>query len=105
LLACECARRATRHSPVCRPRALLLSGRAASLSGKSGRARKQWTNAAVSAEKLHLRRERALALYEIGCATDSGDPGRRSSLSRAAEIFEAIGADADLAAARLALSS
>jgi class 3 adenylate cyclase/tetratricopeptide (TPR) repeat protein len=105
LLACECARRSTRHSPVCRPRALLLSGRAASLSGKSSRARKLWTDVAASAEKLHLRRERALALYEIGRATDSRDPCRRSSLSRAAEIFEAIGADADLAATRLALSS
>jgi hypothetical protein len=52
-----------------------------------------------------LRRERALALYEIGRATDSADPGRRSNLSRATEIFEAMGADADLAAARLALSS
>ena len=105
LLACECARRATRHSPVCRPRALLLSGRAASLSGKSGRARKLWTDVAASAEKLHLRRERALALYEIGRATDSDDPRRRSNLSRAAEIFEAMGADADLAAARVALSA
>jgi hypothetical protein len=36
---------------------------------------------------------------------DMGDPRRRSSLSHAAEIFEAMGAAADLAAARLALSS
>ncbi len=105
LLACDCARRATRNSPVCRPRSLLLSGRAAFLSGKPARARRMWTQALGLADRFRLRREGGLALFEIGRAAGVGDPRRHSNLSRAAEIFEGMGAAPDLAAARLALSS
>jgi hypothetical protein len=105
LLACESAIRATRNSPVCRPRSLLLSGRAAFLSGKPARARKMWMQVLAAAERFGLHRERALALFEIGCAAEAHDPRRYANLSRAAEIFEAMGAAPDLAAARLALSS
>jgi hypothetical protein len=51
-----------------------------------------------------MRRESGLALFEIGRLARSADPLRFSYLSRAAEIFEAIGAKADLAATRKALS-
>lgn len=105
LLACESVNRATRNSPVCRPRSLLLGGRAAFLSGKLARARRMWAQVLASAERLGLVRERALALFEIGRAAEAHDPRRQSNLSRAAEIFEAIGAAPDLAAARRALSS
>jgi adenylate cyclase len=105
LLACESALRATRNSPVCRPRSLFLSGRAAFLSGKPARAGRMWTQVLASAEKFGLHRERALALLEIGRAAEAHDPRRHASLSRAAEIFEGMGAAPDLAAARLALSS
>ena len=47
LLACKCARRATRASPVCRPQSLLLNGRAALLSGRPGLAARMWTKAAA----------------------------------------------------------
>ena len=105
LLACKSAVRATRNSPVCRPRSLLLSGRAAFLSGKPARARRMWTQVLASAEKFGLHRERGLALLEIGRAAEADDPRRHATLSRAAEIFEGMGAAPDLAAARLALSS
>ena len=105
VMACACVRRATRTSPACKPRSLLLGGRAALLSGRPGRARRMWTQAAAVAGRLQLRRERALALYEIGRTSVSGDPSRNLNLSRAVEIFEEMGADKDLAAARMALSS
>jgi len=105
VLACACVRRATRTSPACRPRSLLLGGRAALLLGRPRRARRMWTQAAALADRLQLRREQALALYEIGRTSVSGDPSRNFNLSRAAEIFEEMGADKDLAAVRMALSS
>ena len=104
LLACKCVRRATRASPVCRPQSLLLSGRAAFLSGQPRRARRMWVKAANTAEKLQMRRESALALFEIGRLARPGDPLRLSYLLRAAEIFEAMGAKADLAATRKAFA-
>jgi class 3 adenylate cyclase/tetratricopeptide (TPR) repeat protein len=105
LLACKCARRATRASPVCRPQSLLLNGRAAFLSGRTGLAGRMWTKAAASAERFGMRRELGLALYEIGCMTTPSDPRRALNLSRATEIFEAMGAKVDLAAARRAMSA
>ena len=105
LLACDSVRRATRNSPVCRPRSLLLSGRAAFLSGKTARARHLWTQALAQADRFGLRREAGLALYEIGRAAEPGDPSGHSNLSRAVKALEAIGAEPDLAMARLALSS
>ena len=103
ILACKYARRAARTSPVCQPQLLLLRGRVAFLSGRRRRARRMWAKAAGTAEKLQMRREHGLALYEIGRVSRSSDPDRNSCLSRAATIFEAIGADADFAAARQAL--
>lgn len=64
-----------------------------------------WTQVLASAEKFGLHRERGLALLEIGRAAEADDPRRHATLSRAAEIFEGMGAAPDLAAARLALSS
>jgi hypothetical protein len=102
-LACKYARRAARTSPVCQPQLLLLRGRVAFLSGRRRRARRMWAKAASTAEKLQMRREHGLALYEMGRVSRSSDPDRNSCLSRAATIFEAIGASADFAAARQAL--
>lgn len=104
LLACKYARRATRASPVCQPQSLLLSGRSELLSARPGSARRMWMKAAIAAERLQMRREHGLALCEIGRLSSPGDPARSSNLSRAAEIFAAIGAKADLAAAQEALS-
>jgi class 3 adenylate cyclase/tetratricopeptide (TPR) repeat protein len=104
LLACKYARRAARTSPVCQPPLLLLRGRIALLSGRPRKAQKIWAKAAISAERLQMPREQGMALYEIGRLSRLGDPGRLASLARAAAIFEAIGANADCAAARRAMA-
>jgi adenylate cyclase len=104
LLACRHAARVTRMSPVCRPQALLLLGRAALLSGKPAKAHRLWASAAKAAKKLQMPRELGLALYEIGQTKSRDDPERSSNLVRAADIFEDVGAQPDLAAVRRALS-
>jgi hypothetical protein len=104
LLACRHAARATRMSPVCRPQALLLRGRAALLSGKPGKAQRLWGDAAQAAKKLQMPRELGLALYEIGRTKSHDDPERSSNLIKAAHIFEGVGVQPDLAAVRRALS-
>jgi adenylate cyclase len=105
LVACKLAARVTRTSPVCRPHTLLMRGRTSFLSGQLGKARRHWQRAALVAERLQMRREVGLALYEIGRTTASSDPGRLLNLARAADIFEMLGADADLANARRAMSA
>ena len=104
LLACRHAARVTRSSPVCRPQTLLLLGRAALLSGRTAKAQRLWGSAARAAMELQMPRELGLALYEIGQIKSRDDPQRSSNLVRAAEIFEGVGAQPDLAAARRALS-
>jgi class 3 adenylate cyclase/tetratricopeptide (TPR) repeat protein len=104
LLACRHAARATRMSPVCRPQALLLLGRAALLSGKPAKAQRLWNDAALAAKQLQMPREIGLALYEIGRTKSHDDPERSSNLVKAADIFEGVGVQPDLAAVRRALS-
>jgi hypothetical protein len=104
LLACKHAARATRMSPVCRPQALLLLGRAELLSGRPVKAQRLWSDAAQAAKKLQMPRELGLALYEIGRTKAHDDPERSSNLVKAADIFEGVGVQPDLAAVRRALS-
>jgi tetratricopeptide (TPR) repeat protein len=104
LLACRHAARVTRMSPVCRPQALLLLGRAALLSGRPTKAQRLWGSAAKAAKELQMPRELGLALYEIGQTKARNDPERSSNLVRAAAIFEGVGALPDLAAVRRAMS-
>jgi class 3 adenylate cyclase/tetratricopeptide (TPR) repeat protein len=104
LTAYRHARRAARMSPVCQPQLLLLRGRIVLLSGRPRGARRIWMKAACSAEKLQMRREHGLALFEIGRIARRSDPERVAKLSRAAAIFEAIGAHADFASARQAMT-
>ncbi|WP_188608217.1 AAA family ATPase [Chelatococcus reniformis] len=104
LLACRHAARATRMSPVCRPQALLLGGRSALLAGRPAKAQRLWNAAAQAAKELRMPRELGLALYQIGQTKSHDDPDRSSTLSRAADIFEGVGAQPDLAAVRRALS-
>ena len=104
LLACRHAARATRMSPVCRPQALLILGRAELLSGRPVKAQRLWRDAAQAAKKLQMPRELGLALYEIGRTKSHDDPERLSNLVKAADIFEGVGVQPDLAAVRRALS-
>jgi tetratricopeptide (TPR) repeat protein len=81
------ARRATRASAVCRPQSFLMRGRLTHLSARPRRARRLWQKAAAAAERLGMRRDYGLALYEIGRATPPGDTLRSQYLLRAAENF------------------
>jgi hypothetical protein len=103
--ACRHAARVTRTSPVGRPHVLLLRGRAAFLSGRPGEARRHWRRAALIAERLQMRREVGLALYEIGRTSAPNDPRGPSNLARAAQIFETLGTSADLVRAEQAIST
>ena len=103
-LACDCVKRATRNSPVCQPRSLLLRGRVEFLSGQLRRALASWRRAQELAERYQLRREHGLALYEIGRAAATSDPRGRAKIAEAAEIFSAIGAVPELTRARIALT-
>jgi hypothetical protein len=105
LSACKHAVRVTRTSPVGKPFTLLLKGRVAYLSGDSARARREWQRAAAAAERLQMRREVGLALYDIGRTTAPDDPDRPTYLARAAEIFEMLGASAALADVRQAIAT
>jgi adenylate cyclase len=105
LLACRHATRVMRMSPVCRPQALLLQGRSALLSDRPAKAQRLWGAAAQTAKNLEMPREIGLALYEIGQTKSRDDPERSSTLARAAEIFELVGAQPDLAAVHKALSA
>ncbi|WP_271607147.1 AAA family ATPase [Bradyrhizobium sp. CCBAU 11434] len=104
LLVCKHAARVTRMSPVCRPQALLLRGRAALLSGRQAKARRLWGAAAQAAARMHMPRELGLALYQIAQTRPLGDPERSSNLIRAQDILLSVGAEPDLAAVRKALS-
>jgi class 3 adenylate cyclase len=104
LLACKHAARATRMSPVCRPQALLMLGRGQLLSGRPVKAQRLWRDAAQAARELQMPRELGLALYEIGRTKSHDDPERSSNLVKAADIFEGVGVQPDLAAVRRALS-
>jgi class 3 adenylate cyclase/tetratricopeptide (TPR) repeat protein len=98
------ARRATRASAVCRPQSLLMRGRLNYLSARPRRARRLWQKAAAAAERLGMRRDYGLALYEIGRTSPPGDALRPQYLLRAAEIFETLGAQSDLQSTHEALA-
>ncbi|MBR0906607.1 AAA family ATPase [Bradyrhizobium liaoningense] len=104
LLACKHAARVTRMSPVCRPQALLLGGRAALLSRRPAKAQRLWKSAARTATKLQMPREIGLALFQIAQTRPLGDPERSSNLIRAQDILLGVGAEPDLVAVRKALS-
>ena len=102
-LASRLLDRVARTSPVCRPRALLIRGRVALLSGRPARARRQWQRAAHVANKLRMPYEVGLSLYAIGRSTRE-EADRKDNIKRAAEIFETLGAVDDLTRTKRALS-
>ena len=105
LLASKSAVRATRNSPVCRPRSLLLSGRAAFLYPESRR------EPAGCGRRSSPRRRNSVCTGS-GASRCSRSAARRKLMIRAVtrpfhapRNVEGMGAAPDLAAARLALSS
>jgi len=80
-LACKQLSRLARTSPICRPYALFMQGRASAVAGQTAAARSQWERAAAAAGILQMPREQASAIYEIGksCSGDDPNRGRKSS--------------------------
>jgi class 3 adenylate cyclase/tetratricopeptide (TPR) repeat protein len=99
-LACRQLSRLARTSPICRPYALFMQGRASFLAGQKDKARSRWEQAAAAAETLQMPREQACAIYEIGKGCNHDDPNRQVFLGRAAEIFNHVGATSELAQLR-----
>jgi hypothetical protein len=81
-----------------------MLGRGQLLSGRPVKAQRLWRDAAQAARELQMPRELGLALYEIGRTKSHDDPERSSNLVKAADIFEGVGVQPDLAAVRRALS-
>jgi hypothetical protein len=101
--ACDLLFGAARTSPVCRPAALLLRGTTSFLSGRRGRARRDWRRAVSCAEKLDMQYFVGLAWCQIGKSSAQEDPLRDFALSRAEKAFQVVGAIADLARVRMSL--
>jgi adenylate cyclase len=99
-LACRQLSRLARTSPICRPYALLMQGRASFLARRPARARREWERAATAAELLSMPREQARAIYEIGKNSPLGDPSRQKYLGKASDIFGRLGAIGELAQLR-----
>jgi adenylate cyclase len=91
-LACKQLSRLARTSPICRPYALFMQGRASAVAGQTAAARSQWERAAAAAGILQMPREQASAIYEIGKSCNGDDPNRQVYLGKAAEIFAHVGA-------------
>jgi len=90
-LACSQLSRLARTSPICRPYALFMQGRASFVAGQKDKARSQWEQAAAAAEILQMPREQACAIHEIGKGCNHDDPDRRVYLGQAGEIFNRLG--------------
>ena len=103
--ACRLITRVARKSPVLRPRAGQLRGRMFMLTGHAARARREWRQAARTAESLGMAHEAGLAYLQLGRNGVKGDPETISSLSHAAQIFEKFETNLDLALARLYLDA
>jgi adenylate cyclase len=96
--------RLSARSPVCRPWAYFLRGRAASLAGDQTAARHHWHQAVRAGQLLGMLHVVGLACLEIGASSPKEDRIRTDYLARAQTIFAALGVSGDLARVRNALA-
>ncbi|RUL85729.1 AAA family ATPase [Tautonia sociabilis] len=96
LLACSALERFAGVFPIARPRARLCRGLARWLSGRHRAARRNWRAAVAEAERLSMPFEHARALTELARHALPRDPSRSLALAEALELFEAIGASAEV---------
>ncbi len=75
-----------------RPRAALLSGHAALMSGKTDDAIRTWRRSARLAARLDMPFDEALALEALATTRPVGDPARERDLERAAALLAPLGA-------------
>jgi class 3 adenylate cyclase/tetratricopeptide (TPR) repeat protein len=102
--ACATFRRYARALPIARPRAWLFQGLAAHLTGRQRHAEAAWQKSLALAERMALPYEQGRALYELGRYIQAGLPARQALLSRAAKIFEDIGAAYELGEVQTAMA-
>jgi len=103
-LACKRLEQFARRFPLGRPHAHLWSGLLAWLQGRRRRALRLWQRSVASAERLRTPYERGRAHLEIGRHLGGEADGRRRyHLDQAADLFEKLGAAAELARARAEL--
>ena len=105
--ACAGLRRYARRFPLGRPHAALWLGTWASLSGRRRRAMRLWRRAIETATRLDTPYERGRAHLEIARTSPPETVARGHHLREAIDIFNRLGAAADLARAQaeLAVSS
>ncbi|MFQ5946958.1 MAG: hypothetical protein ACE5NC_12060, partial [Anaerolineae bacterium] len=96
--------RYSRVFPIGKPRTSLWRGVNDWGSGRREKAREAWKTGLASAEQLDMSYDQGLAHFEIGRHLEPEDPSRPEHLERAAEIFDQLGADYDLAHAQLELA-
>jgi class 3 adenylate cyclase/tetratricopeptide (TPR) repeat protein len=88
--ACLALRRFARVFPIGKPRARLWQGRLAQLSGRTEWAQAAWRAGLVSAERLGMPYEAALAHAELG-RHGAGEPQRQWHLEQAQTLLHKLG--------------
>ena len=102
--ACRGLARFSRVFPIGQPYLRLGLGQVECLSGRLGRAEKEWLSALAEAERLRLRFAEAVACYRLGRHTTNPSSQREVWLSRARSVFAQMGTPYELAAAEKALA-
>jgi adenylate cyclase len=97
--------RLSARSPVCRPWAHFLRGRAAFLAGNRTAARQNWHQAMQAGQRLGMLHVVGLACLEIGASSPKEDRIRTDYLTRAQTIFATLGVSSDLARVRSVLAA
>jgi hypothetical protein len=95
--ACRALKRFSARNAVGRPRTLVMTGLYAELSGRPGKSRQLWGQAATIGETLAMPYERALANMHLGRTLPQGHADKAKYLDNAARMFSAMGALYDLA--------
>jgi tetratricopeptide (TPR) repeat protein len=103
VLACQRLRQFARNFPLGRPHAHLWTGLLAWQQGRRRRALRCWQRAIEAAEQRRTPYERGRAHLEFGRHLDVSASARRYHLDQAADVFEKLGAAADLARVRAEL--
>jgi tetratricopeptide (TPR) repeat protein len=90
--ACKLLRGFAAIFPIGQARADRCDGLRLWLSGKPDQAHKYWQRSAVTAQKMRMPYDEALAYYEIGRHLPETDPNRQIYLQKAKAIFKQLGA-------------
>jgi adenylate cyclase len=89
--ACKATRLYASKTRICRPRALLLSGRLAMLLHRPRTARRRWLRALKMANRLEMPLERALCHVALSCVADAPSEAA-AHRQRGLELLQRLGA-------------